>query len=163
MVADTIHKEIVIPAAPERVWETLTQGQHVGVWFGNGQETRIDLRPGGQILFDHGHGDVPADIERVKRPQVLSYRWAVIGDAGERARKGNSTLVTIRLTGGGGETTLHLTEAGFSGVEAPADQLEARYDANDAGWTRILDGLREYVAGLDGLSDVVPRAPEALT
>lgn len=146
MVLNIIEKEISVNAPLQLVWSALTEGEHVGSWFGNGQPTRIDLRLGGMIIFDHGgHGDIPARIETLTPPSTLAYRWAVIGPPGEQPSPDNSTVVQISVEGRGDITTIHLTETGFDSVNAPADEIEARYQANDAGWDQTLAHLADYL------------------
>jgi len=147
---DIIKKEISVDASRETVWAALTEGPRIGLWFGNGQPTRIDLRPGGRIVFDHpGHGDIPADIEQVDAPRTLVYRWAVIGDVGELPVPGNSTVVRVELQGVENKTTVTVLESGFAGLRAPEKEIDARYNANYAGWDRTLQQLADYVAGPD--------------
>lgn len=157
MVLNTIEKEVSVDAAQQVVWSVLTESEHIGKWFGNGLPARVDLRQGGTIVFDHGgHGDIPARIETLTPPTTLSYRWAVIGPPGEQPSVTNSTSVQLSLHGNGDTTTIHLTEAGFGAVVAPADELEARYHANDVGWDRTLGDLADYIHSLGDGSASVP-------
>ena len=62
MVPDVIERDTVIDAPVERVWELITEPEHVGRWFGDAG-AEIDLRPGGEMVIrwaDHGtaHGHV---------------------------------------------------------------------------------------------------------
>jgi uncharacterized protein YndB with AHSA1/START domain len=50
--ADTIQRELILPAPPERVWAALTQADALSAWFGS--HANVDLRPGGQIDFHLG-------------------------------------------------------------------------------------------------------------
>lgn len=146
MLSNVIEKEISVNAPQRRVWSALTEGKHIGHWFGNGKPTRIDLRVGGMIVFDHGrHGDIPTKIETLTPMTVLAYRWAVIGPAGEQPSPTNSTVVSILLEKHGDSTKVRLTEAGFQSIDAKPAELEARYRANDLGWDRTLDELAGYV------------------
>jgi uncharacterized protein YndB with AHSA1/START domain len=146
MVSNIIEKQIVVAAPQAWVWSALTEGPHVGNWFGNGNPTRIDLRVGGLIIFDHGgHGDIPAQIEALTPTVSLAYRWAVIGPAGELPSPTNSTVVSITLEQSGESTKIHLTETGFQSVDATPAELDARYQANDLGWNRTLDALAGYL------------------
>jgi uncharacterized protein YndB with AHSA1/START domain len=126
---DRIERDILIAAPIERVWAVITEPEHVGVWFGNGAPARVDLRPGGTLVLDHGdHGELAARIEKLDEPRYLAYRWL---DA-------ESTLVELSLAEEDGSTRLRLVESGFAGL-APA-----RYEANTAGWAWALDELRTY-------------------
>src|SRR4051812_24433159 len=109
MVDNRIEREIDVDAPVDLVWQVISEPAHVGAWFGSGQPTRMDLRPGGRIVFDHpGHGDIPAVIETVDAPRSLSYRWAVIGPPGAEPGDENSTLVAFSLSSEGESTRLHL-------------------------------------------------------
>src|SRR3712207_4567044 len=82
MVPDQIERETVINAPAERVWELITQAEHLGRWFGDAG-AEIDLRPGGEMVLrwtDHGtsYGQVVA----VEPPTRFSYRWAPFADPG---------------------------------------------------------------------------------
>jgi uncharacterized protein YndB with AHSA1/START domain len=45
---DRIERKALINAPQERVWELLTEAEHLGRWFGDAG-AEIDLRPGGRI------------------------------------------------------------------------------------------------------------------
>jgi uncharacterized protein YndB with AHSA1/START domain len=149
VVENRIERDIAIAAPVELVWRVVTEPEHVGVWFGNGEPAKIDLRPGGRIVYEHvGHGELPAVVETVDAPRVFSYRWAVIGPPGEEPRDGNSTLVEFTLTPDGDATRLQIVETGFAGVEAPQEEVGARFEANSRGWGRILDTVRQHTEQL---------------
>jgi uncharacterized protein YndB with AHSA1/START domain len=146
MPSNVIEQEIFVHAPQHRVWSALTEGEHIGRWFGNGKPTRIDLRVDGMIVFDHGgHGDIPAKIETLTPMTVLTFRWAVIGPAGEQPSPTNSTVVSIRLEAQSDATKVRLTEEGFQSIDATPAEVEARYRANDRGWNRTLNELAGYV------------------
>jgi uncharacterized protein YndB with AHSA1/START domain len=50
MVPDQIERETVINAPVERVWELITEAEHLGRWFGDAG-AEIDLRPGGAMIL----------------------------------------------------------------------------------------------------------------
>jgi uncharacterized protein YndB with AHSA1/START domain len=144
MITDSIEHDIVVAAPAERMWAALTEADQLSSWF---DRASIDLRPGGWILFEHpGHGTVPAVIEELQPVRTFAFRWAVIGPPGERPRPGNSTRVEFTLVPQGGSTRLQLRESGFAGIQATPEDLQARYDANNAGWPRLLDRLRAHTA-----------------
>lgn len=141
---NTIRAEVFVASPIEKVWAALTESEQIGAWFGNGQPTRIDLRPGGRIIFDHGHGDLPAIIETVEQPSQIAYRWALVGSAGTEPTDTNSTLVSFRLTSQDGGTQVDFVESGFEEITDDREQAERQYDNNLKGWSRILDSLREH-------------------
>lgn len=149
MTDDKLVRETDVAAPVDLVWRVVTEPEHVGAWFGNGQPTRIDLRPGGRIVFDHvGHGDIPAVVQAVDPPHRYSYRWAVIGPPGKEPKPGNSTLVEFALSEAGEGTHLTITETGFTDVVAPEDELSARYQANVDGWGRALEQVKKHIEPL---------------
>ena len=50
MIPDRIERETVINAPVERVWELITEAEHLGRWFGDAG-AEIDLRPGGALVL----------------------------------------------------------------------------------------------------------------
>ena len=68
MTPDRIEREILIAAPVERVWEVLTEPEHIAVWFGPGTPS-VDLRPGGFMVLEHGeYGSFPTRMEKVDPP-----------------------------------------------------------------------------------------------
>lgn len=149
MTSDRIEREITIAAPIERVWAVLTEAEHIGVWFGQGTPTEVDLRPGGIMVLDHGeYGTFPTRIEKVDPPHYFAYRWAS-AYPGEKATEVNSTLVEFTLTPDGDGTRLSLTESGFSSlVIPPAREATASYESHSAGWTDVLQALVRRVEQL---------------
>jgi len=148
MTVDSIDLNITIDAPIEQVWTVLTQSQFLGAWFGNGAPASVDLRPGGLILFDHGvHGSLPARIERVEPPNLLSYRWSQ-GKAGEEPRDGNATLVELTLRQEGSGTRLRVVESGFNSLSLPSGDIAERLTQNSLNWPGKLDFVREYTGRL---------------
>ncbi|MCM2387729.1 SRPBCC family protein [Streptomyces albipurpureus] len=142
---DRIEREISIAAPIERVWAVLTEPQHVGTWFGQGQPTPVDLRPGGTMLLDHGEqGQFPTTIVEVDPPHHFSYRWAT-AHPGEQAVDGNSTLVEFTLAPEGDGTRLRVVESGFASITIPEDRRSsASYEAHEGGWTEQTVNIRKY-------------------
>ena len=149
MINDRIEREIYIAAPVSRVWAVITEPEHVGMWFGEGEPAEIDLRPGGRIVFDHGaHGKLPAVIERLDEPHRFAFRWAADDTGGREPTEVNSTLVEFTLEperdGDQEGTRLRVTESGFATVIAEPEAMERRYKANKGGWSHALVGLAEY-------------------
>ena len=145
MDRDKIEKDIFVKAPVERVWAVLTEPQHVGAWFGQGEPLAIDLRPGGVMHLDHGeHGQFPTLVVAVEPPRHFAYRWAS-AYPGELATADNSTLVEFFLEPEADGTRLRLVESGFAGLTIPADRAEsAGYDSHEGGWTAMLAKCQEY-------------------
>ncbi|MER5768370.1 SRPBCC family protein [Streptomyces sp. NPDC001985] len=145
MTADRIEKEITIAAPVQRVWAVLTEPEHVGAWFGQGEPTPVDLRPGGTMFLDHGeYGQFPTTIVTVEPPHRFSYRWAA-GFPGEQATESNSTLVEFTLTPEGDGTRLRVVETGFASLTVPEERRQnASYESHDAGWADQVVNIRTY-------------------
>lgn len=146
MVQDRIEREVVVAAAPERVWEIITQAEHVGKWFGDSAE--IDLRPGGTIVLRfENYGTHYATIERIDEPRYFSYRWKP-GVTDEKPSNADSTLVEFTLTPQEGQTRLRVVETGFSGLSLSESKRAEQFESNTKGWGIQLRDLQEYVEGL---------------
>ncbi|MFF3744742.1 SRPBCC family protein [Streptomyces kronopolitis] len=144
-----IEREISIDAPVERVWAVLTEPEHVGSWFGQGEPTPVDLRPGGIMHLDHGqYGQFPTTIVTVDPPRFFAYRWAS-AHPGEMAVEGNSTLVEFTLTPEGDGTRLRVVETGFEEIAIPEErQPTAGYDSHSEGWTGQLKNVKQYTERL---------------
>ena len=146
MVQDRIEREAVIAAPPERVWEIITQAEHVGTWFGDSAE--IDLRPGGAIVLHwEKYGTQYGTIESVDEPRYFSYRWNP-GVTGEKPTSADSTLVEFTLTPHEGQTKLRVVETGFSRLSRNESERAEQFESNSDGWGIQLRDLQQYVEGL---------------
>src|SRR5918997_2503798 len=131
MIPDQIERETVINAPVERVWELITEAEHIGRWFGDAG-AEIDLRPGGAMVLrwtEHGtsHGRVVA----VEPQTRFSYRWAPFKDpGGEAPVEGNSTLVEFTLAADGDATRLRVVESGFSSLATSEEQRQKNHASN---------------------------------
>ena len=124
MPADRIERETFIEAPMERVWEVVTEAEHVGRWFGD-SGAEIDLRPGGAMTLTwREHGTANAVVEAVEAPSRFAFRWAL--EASEEVRPGRSTFVEFTLAPERDGTRLRVVESGFESLEtsdAVADAL----------------------------------------
>ena len=142
---DQIEREITIAAPPERVWTTLTEAEHLGVWFGDAG-AEIDLRPGGEMVVrwaEHGtsHGRVVA----VEPPTRFAYRWAPFKEpGGTEPVDGNSTLVEFTLEADGDSTRLRVVESGFASLATSDEPRVKNLNSNTGGWEFETNELREY-------------------
>jgi uncharacterized protein YndB with AHSA1/START domain len=145
MAADRIEREIVINAPRDRVWAVLTEADHVARWFGD--SARVDLRPGGKMVFGwKEHGSHYARVEKVEPPGFFSYRWARAPGAEPVA--GNSTLVEFALVPEGSGTRLLVVETGFDRLDVSEEEKGTAVKENTEGWTSELGELREYAERL---------------
>ena len=145
MVPDRIERETVIDAPVERVWELITEAEHLGRWFGDAG-AEIDLRPGGEMVLRWTeHGATRGQVVAVEPHTRFSYRWAPFKDpAGGEPVEGNSTLVEFTLQPEGDATRLRVVESGFASLATSDDQRAKNVDSNTGGWEHEIGELREY-------------------
>ncbi len=150
MTNDRIERDIMITATAQRVWEILTTPEHVGRWFGTGLPVAIDLRPGGEMVLDHGaNGRYRTVFVEVEPPHRLSYRWAE-GYPDQLATEVNSTLVEFTLTSvSQRETRLTVVESGFETLVVPVGREWISYESHNRGWTDVLAKAAAYAEGRD--------------
>jgi uncharacterized protein YndB with AHSA1/START domain len=147
MVQDRIEREVVVAAPRERVWEIITQAEHVGKWFGD-SGAEVDLRPGGTIVLRwEKYGTVYAMIDKIDEPNYFSYRWTP-GTPDAKPDNENSTLVEFTLTPQGGETRLRVVETGFSNLLMNESERAEQFSDNTEGWAKELRELQQYVEQL---------------
>jgi uncharacterized protein YndB with AHSA1/START domain len=140
MTGDTIERELLLPAPPERVWDALTDPTQVSQWLGT--EAEIELRPGGAAAFGWPEeGRFLARVEDVDRPRRFSFRWAHECDT--PVDQGPNTLVAFTLEPFGAGTRLRLKESGFASLPEKI-QAQALRD-NSAGWQEELADLARYL------------------
>ena len=149
MRIDRRTRDIHIAAAPERVFDALTEPAQVPLWWGQAgiykcTAFQIDLRAGGAwschgTAGDGSAFDVAGTIVELDRPRLLVYTWTATwtGDFTTTVRweltpaKGG-TLVTIRHTG-----------------------LAARPELRDAyrGWPRMLGWVQRFLERNETVAD----------
>ena len=113
---DSIVREIVIAAPPQRVWQVLTTPEYLPRWF-TADTAEIELHPGGSLVLKWAeHGTGLARVERVEEPSpsspgLFSFRWAL--EPGVEPTPGEETLVEFTLAEKGDGTLLRVVESGF--------------------------------------------------
>jgi uncharacterized protein YndB with AHSA1/START domain len=145
----SIEREIYIEAAPDVVFQVVSDPGHVKRWWPDDAE--YDVVPGaeGRIVFgDCAHGGTAEQLTvvDVRPPRSFSFRWTY--PAGESAAESNSLLVTFELTPKGDGTLLRMTESGFRERGWSAAVLEQCYDEHVTGWDFFLPRLESYAATL---------------
>jgi len=146
----TIEREIYVEAAPEVVFEVVSDPKHVKQWWPD--EAMYDARPGstGEIVFGDPDGDgavVALTVVDVQPPRLFSFRWTQ--PAGEDAAQGNSLFVKFDLIPSGGGTLLKMTETGFREMGWDIALLEQQYNDHVAGWDYYVPRLAAYVESLE--------------
>jgi uncharacterized protein YndB with AHSA1/START domain len=147
MEQDRVERTVHIAATTERVWDILTQPEHIGHWFGSGAPATVDLRTGGVMVIEPGPPGERylASVVKVDPPHYFSYRWAsafpdVLAD------ETNSTLVEFHLAAEGALTRLTVCESGFATLKIPAGrEAFASFESHSQGWTEVIRNLANYV------------------
>jgi uncharacterized protein YndB with AHSA1/START domain len=137
-LSDRIERTMTFQVPRELVWEALTDAEAISKWFGD--DTEIDLKPGGEAVFRWGEVEVRGTVEAVEPPSRFSYRW----EPSHTPTGGPTTLVEFTLEEIAGGTRLTLVESGFADLAA-----ESRQD-NEYGWDDELSHLREHLAARIG-------------
>jgi uncharacterized protein YndB with AHSA1/START domain len=130
---DRIERQMTFPAPRDDVWAAITEPAQISKWFGN--ETELDLRPGGEGVFRWGEIEVRVTVEEVMPPSRFSYRW----EPSQTPSGGPTTLVEFKLDEIPGGTRLSLVEAGFASLPAVSRQ------ENEFGWDEELGHLRAFL------------------
>lgn len=143
MIEDRIEREIVIAAAPERVWPVVAEP---GFWATDDESSRGTAAVEGQSLVarNSAHGDFPIRVEKVVPPTYLAYRW-VSAFPGEELREDNSTLVEFTLTPEGTSTRLRVVESGFAALPTPQENRRKVIEDHTSGWAQCLSTLADRV------------------
>src|ERR1700750_143872 len=98
----TIEHEIHIDAAPDVVFDVVSNPKHLVHWFPD--EATLEPRPGGQGVFTFrtpdGEHVAPVTVVEAQPYSRFSFRWSQ--DAGEPATEANSLLVAFELIPAGG-------------------------------------------------------------
>lgn len=144
---DSIEREVVIDAPVDRVWQLVTEAEHLGRWFGDAGAD-VDLRPGGAIELRWGeHGSSRGLVEAVEPPRLFAFRWAPFKDpSGVEPTDGNSTRVELFLSEEGQGTRLRVVESGFGTLATSDEQRQTNLEGNTRGWGMELAELVEYAA-----------------
>ena len=139
MDADRIEREIVIAAAPERVWPLVAEP---GFWATDDQSVRGTSVGAGESFVAHNseHGGFPMRVEKVDPPTYLAVRW-VSAFPGEALREDNSTLVEFTLTPEGAGTRLRVVESGFAALPTTEDNRQNVIKDHIGGWEQCLAAL----------------------
>jgi uncharacterized protein YndB with AHSA1/START domain len=131
---NSIERDILIAAPPERVYEIVTQPEHIGRWFGDaGAE-----REGDTITMRwEEHGSAQLRVVQEEPPHAFAYRWDSLNNVGE-------TLVEFRLEPEGDGTRLKVTESGWESLNTTPSEQERLRQGNDGGWEHELGDLERY-------------------
>jgi len=135
-----VHQQVVLNAEPETVWDALTNPEKTKEYFFNCR-VLSDWEAGGSITFKgRMFWIIPIEMKGkiVKAEPGKLLKYTLKNGKGESAS--NST-VTDELSYKDGKTTLAITDDVGSGEGA-----EKRYHRSVKGWTKVLSGLKSYLA-----------------
>jgi uncharacterized protein YndB with AHSA1/START domain len=142
MATDSIEREIVIAAPVERVWEIVTQPEHLGRWFGDaGAEADGDVI----TMRWEEYGTAHLHVQHSEPPRHFAYRWTASGiPEGTPPTDGNSTLVEFTFEPTDGGTRLRVVESGFAGLDFAPDKQAELHAGNVEGWEHEFGHLERY-------------------
>lgn len=147
-----IQLEIVLPAAPDIVWDHLINRDGLKIWL-QADSFVIDIIAGGAISipFREGerHWQVVGETVLMLPHEKFGFSWI------ERDKYGdewfNTTFVTLTLKPGGESTQLTLTHSGLKNLsEDIRDEAYQRYEAywgDPPRMTALKTAIVDYVAG----------------
>lgn len=151
MASDSITRDIVINAAPETVYDVVSQPKHIANWFSDEAELEPVAGSRGVLVFRIGESS-PATIEvtvvTADRPHLFAFSW--ISPERRRATPTavGAVLVEFRITAEPEGTRLAVSESGLDSVDWD-DAAKAAYAAeHHEGWQGFLTRFREYAEGL---------------
>jgi uncharacterized protein YndB with AHSA1/START domain len=117
-----VEREIVVPEAPEEVWEALTEPERLEEWFAT--EVELDARLGGEGVFRWGDGDERrAVVRELEEAERLVLDWD----------DGGSVVLELEPVVSG--TRVHVVES--SPEFAPALELRALSLEAAPAWTAL--------------------------
>lgn len=141
---DAVTRSIHIDAPPARVWQLVTDPEHLRVWYAF-DGASVDLRVGGRIVHHWGeHGSYHGIIDELRAPELLSYRYAQ--DPGVDPVPGRETRVTFRLEPAAGGTLVTVHESGIAALELTPEERAEYRAATTEGWDGGLPTLAEHAA-----------------
>lgn len=143
--AFAVRRTIQIAAPIVKVWQAVTQPEHISRWFGRTVLDGVGVGATGTMTFPD-YGAIPLRVEEWDEPRRITYRWNnddALGQLPARIEEDGSTTFTLTLEQVDGGTQLTVVEAGFERTSDPIVNLESHRE----GWNVELDKL---VAMLEG-------------
>lgn len=141
IATQTVEREIVVNAPAQRVWDVLTEPQHIGQWFGSRAE--LEPREGGAGLLEfEGYGAFAIRVVRWDPISHFAYRWA--NKPGWEAVPGQATLVEFTLESTDAGTKLRVVESDFGALPLTDAEREQEMAEHTSGWREELGELQAY-------------------
>jgi uncharacterized protein YndB with AHSA1/START domain len=141
----SLDREIHIDAAPEVVFDVVSNPVHVRQWWPD--EANYEAVPGstGNIVFvkEGERFEVALEVVDAIPGRLFAFRWTQ--QAGERATARNSLLVTFEMVPDGEGTLLRMSESGYTERDWDSAELEATYLDHSSGWDYHLARLSTYM------------------
>jgi uncharacterized protein YndB with AHSA1/START domain len=155
MEVGAIERSIFIEAAPEVVYEVVSDPEHLTRWYVDEADCRPE--PGSAGHFAFGGPDrrvaVPVTVVEAVPGVRFRFRWMAppapeIPPVGAVLTAENSLLVTFDLMPQNGGTLLRVTEVGLREIGWEAALLEHYVNDHSEGWAALLGRLERYVGQL---------------
>ena len=140
-----INKSVSIKATPSEVWDALTNPEKTKKYFFH-CEVFSDWNVGDTITFKGKiffliDIEMTGEILEIEKEKLLKY---TLKNGKKTDESSGSSTVTDVLTYQNGETLLSITDDVGDGEGA-----EKRLEKSEAGWDKVLKGLKELVENKD--------------
>lgn len=143
----SIEREIQIDAAPDVVFDVVSNPAHVREWWPDEAEYAPEPGGAGRIGFSQGEegmGWAQFQVVDAVPGRLFSFRWT--HPEGEEPVVDNSFLVVFELEPRGSGTLLRMTETGFREQGWDEAKVAAEYADHVTGWDHFLPRLPAYAA-----------------
>jgi uncharacterized protein YndB with AHSA1/START domain len=118
-----IEKEMLLPASPNEVWESLADAERLSEWFGADVDGSVE--PGEVLTFTGPDGaQRRAIVEFAEPAQRLVFRYLPFERAPDgRSRRRESSRVAILVEPFDGQTIIRITETRVGSAGTPRPQI----------------------------------------
>jgi uncharacterized protein YndB with AHSA1/START domain len=137
--AFSVRRTIRIAAPQAKVWEAVTEPEHISRWFGQAAFEGSYAGARGTLTWPD-RAPIPVRIEAIEAQRMVSYRWGnddASGVVPGELDDAHSTVFTFTLAEVADGTELTVVETGFETTSDPAANLADHRD----GWNGELDKL----------------------
>jgi len=149
---DSVEREVFIEAAPEVVWQVLTESEHIRNWFSDeaevdgraGAEGTLTWKPGGRGGAREADMVVPILVVDAEPFRRFCFRWN--HPEGILPDESNSALVEFSLDEEAGGTRLRVVESGIRSVTREGEERARYVEQHERGWGRHLGEMVVYLA-----------------
>jgi uncharacterized protein YndB with AHSA1/START domain len=121
---EPIIRQVTVDAAPDVVWDALTDPGELAAWFG--AEAEVDLRIGGAIRFRWPDGTERRGlVVDVDPPHRLAFRWRELRNSASGLAVADATVVAFALEAEEQRTHVTVTESrGVLAADPPLAMAE---------------------------------------